>query len=405
VPEKEVSDQETLAQRFAALYNAASNAGKLWLLDILLYIVNWDIGVATTLLGIPQHEQWRAFEEAVKRVEGFVSHLDDVERAYAVALLYPRLGIRLTSLSDFDRAVELAEKALETLEEVWKAYEKDKALTEERLRPYLELRQVKPDLWKELNSLSQHVYYHAAFVYMDSGELDKAVEYAEKACKFAKELGNVHDEVASCSLPPRLNAVKDGTPSVEEFKKVWEKASQVVRGLSAEAIAALFSNYVVSLVSVGYRGEVEKALEKWGWALELHHDASALTYGVLSLLDERYLEKAMKYFIEWGRASLSKIIDALRNSVNTDLGALTREMWRSSMLYLSALVGLAYCKRGKGWGLELAKATVWVGSQLLKGFGSRLFGELYKALEGATVGNCVTDEVLRAVYKLYYYHV
>jgi len=66
---------------------------------------------------------------------------------------------------------------------------------------------------------------------------------------------------------------------------------------------------------------------------------------------------------------------------------------------------LAYCKSGEGWGLKLAMAAARAGSQRFKTIVGRLFGELYKSLEGATVGNCVTDEVLRAVYKLYYYHV
>ena len=39
------------------------------------------------------------------------------------------------------------------------------------------------------------------------------------------------------------------------------------------------------------------------------------------------------------------------------------------------------------------------------GLHGRLFRELAKALEETTVGNCITDEVLKAAYKLYYSQV
>jgi len=424
-------DLERVAERFEALYSAASNAGKLWLLEALLYALGWDVGgvdVAAVLLGKPRLGRWGALEEAYERIERFVSRLNGVEKAYAVARLYPLLAARYASVGEFGKAVELTEEALKELEELQSAYEKDKESTEERLRPYLELTWVKPDSGEELNNLSQYVYYHVAFVYMAVDKLDKAVEYAEEACVLAKKLGYVYYEVSSCGLPPRLKTVRSGAPLAEEFEEVWQKALQAVGLLGAETIATMLGEYVVALASVGRLNEVEKVLEKWGWALELYPFASALTYGVLSLFDGQYLEKAVGHLPEGARANLPRLADVLHDAVESGLfvkepkiavsaretltvvygrnvvKALLELASVSNNLLLSALVGLAYCKRGEGWGLKLAKEAAWAGSGA-EGVVGRLFGELYKALEGATVGNCVTGEVFGAVYKLYYRHV
>jgi len=430
-------DLETVARRFDALYNAASNAGKLRLLEAFLYALGWDVGgvdVAAVLLGKPWLTRWEALEETHKRIDGFVSRLNGVEKAYAVARLYSRLAVNYASFGKFGKAMKLVEeeilKALEELEELQSAYEENKESTEERLRPHLELRWVKPDLGIELNNLSQHVYRNVAFVYMAVDELDKAVEYAERACDLAKKLGDVYNEVASCSLPPRLKAVRGGVPPAEEFEEVWQRALQDVGELGAEAIAATLGQYVVALASVGRLGDIKKVLEEWGWALEPHPGASALTYGVLSLFDGRHLEKAVGYLPEWARANLPRLANALHDAVKSGIfseeskiavsametltvvygrdvvKALLELASESNNLFLSALVGLAYCKRGEEWGLKLAREAAQAGSQLFKDrISGPLFGDLYKALEGVKADDCITKEVLKAVYKLYYYHV
>jgi len=425
-------DLETAAQRFATLYNAASNAGKLLLLDVLLYALDWDIGgvnIAAALLGNPLLEQEGIFREVVGRVEELISHLHGIERAYVAAPLYPQLATQYISFGELDKAVKYAEEALKALEELWNAYEKDKALTEEKLRPYLELRRIKPDLEKELYELSQHVYYRVAHVYMYADELDKAVEYAEKACVLAKKLGYVYYEALSCGLLPRLKAVRSGASPLDEFVELWQRAVQAIEWLGVVIIATSLGRYVVALASVGRFSDMESALEEWGWALELYHLASALTYGVLSLFDERYLERAMRHLPEGAGANLPRLADALHDAIGAGLFVKDPKIAMSAMetltlvygrdvvktllevasdsvkLFLSTLVGLAYCKKGKEWGLKLAKETSRVGAQLFKGLRGRLFGELAKVTEELTIGGCITDRVLRVIFKIYYSHV
>jgi len=432
IPEKKELDPETVAQRFAVLYNAASNAGKLLLIKTLFSALNLYIGgvnFAALLLGDPQLEWWRVFEEVARRVEVFVSHLKGVERTYVMTHLYPPLAAWHASFGEIDKAAKFVDEALRGLEELWKTYEKDKSSMEKKLRPHLELRHIKPNLERELNELSLYAYHHVTLVYVIIDELNQAVKHAEETCELAKKHGEAYYEVMSCGLLLRLKAIRDGVPPVEEFEKVWQRASQAVERMGAEGIATAFGKYVVALAWERRFNDVEKVLEEWGWALELYYpDASALIYGVLSLFDDRYLEKAERGLPKWARADLPKLVDVLHDAVEAGLfanesersesakkkmldiygedavNALFKVVSTSSNLFLSALVGLAYCKRGEVWGLKLAKAAVRAGSGF-KGITGRLFGELAKALESATVDKCITDEVLKAVYRLYYRHV
>jgi len=405
------------------LYNSASNAGKLWFLDILLSILYWNIGntsvaeslseplsrlstseitsrveVVAMLLGKLQCEPKEALQETAERVKILVSQLDGIERAYLVARLYPQLARLYATFGELDNAMELIKETLKALEELRITYGENKASTEKKLRPYLELKQVRPDLERELKELSHYVYHHAAIIYMNVDELDKAMNYGKKACdEFAKTLNKAYYEVMSCGLLPRLRAVRDGTPSikasVKEFEEIWQRASQSVGRLGAEAKAIALGRYVVALASAGRLGEAKEILENWSPALEEVPLASALTYGVLSLFDERYLEQAMRY-LPW----------LAMHKYGKDVANVLAKATRSDKLFLSALVGLAYCKRGEEGGLKQAKESARVGSRI-KGIAGRLFAELYKALENATMDNCITEEVLGAVYKLYYLHV
>jgi len=419
--------QAPLAQRFAALYNAGSNVAKLWLLNTLLYALISPTGLIVAAGSLnTQVEPWEAFKELAKRVKEFVSRLDDVERAYAVALLYPRLAYWYSLFDEVSKAEKFADEAVDALDELKRSYAGDKVSTEEKLWEYLRVMQVRPDLRRELSGLSAHAHYHVAFAYMIADKLGRAIEHAKISCEAAVESGEAYYEVASCSLLSRLKAVREGAPPVDEFERAWLRALQNVNSLGVETIAKALGHYIVALASVGRLSDVEKVLEEWGWALERDLDASALTYGVLSLLDGRYLGKAVVYLPEWARANLPMFVEVLYEAVEAGLfaegdaeaatrvienkygqeaeKALTWATLDSGKLFLSALVGLAYCERGEEYGLNLAEVTSRLGSSI-SGLHGRLFRELAKALEGTTIGNCVTDEVLRAMYKLYYSQV
>jgi len=421
-------DLETVAKRFDALYNAASNAGKLWLLDLFLHVLELGIvgiNIVAVLLGKYGAEE--AFEEIAKRVEELVSKLDGVEKAYVMARLYPPVARRYASFGNFGKAVELVDEMLKALDGLWGVHAKDRESTEKELRPYLELKWVKPNLEEELNELSRYVYHYVALVYMDSKDLGKAVEFAEKACELARNLSDVYYEDSSCGLLLRLRAVISA-PTVEEFEERWQRMWQVAVWPGAEdALVALTPFPLVRPTFLRLLYEVGIAMERWSWVLELRPVTGALTYGVLSLFDERHLEKAVEGLPERARAYLPRLADALHDAVEVGLFAkepsmvesarkklldkygedvvkALDEIAQSDKLFLSALVGLTHCKRGEEWGLKLARATARAGSTS-EGIVGRLFGELAKALKGASVGNCVTEEVLGAVYNLYCHHV
>jgi len=373
-----------------------------------------------------QVDPWETFKELARRVEEFVSRLNDVEKAYAVALLYPRLAYWHSLFDKVSKAKEFADKAVEALKELEKSYAKDEASTEEKLWEYLRVMQIRPNLRETLGDLGAHVHYHVAFAYMIADELEKAVKYAKISYKMAKESREVYNKVVSFSLLWRLETVREGVPPVEEFERAWLRALQDVNSLGVETVANALGHYVVALASVGRLSDVEKVLEEWGWALGRDPDASALTYGVLSLLEGKYLGMAVEYLPEWARANLPKFAEALYEAVEAGLfaegdaetatrtiennygreavEALTWAMLDSGKLFLSALVGLAYCERGEEWGLKLARVASRLGSSI-SGLHSRLFRELAKALEVVTVGKCITDEVLGVTYKLYYSQV
>jgi len=404
-------ERREVATRFNALYNAASNAGKYLLLDLLLNIIRSDIvldisggeKISALLLGKPQIKPREAFREATQLVEEFVSSLQGVERAYVAASLYMRRALRHSLFGEIDKAKKFAEEALNALKELEETSARDRTSVEEALQPYLELRWVRPDLERGLNDLRRNVYHHAVFVYMDVGDFKSAENYAEKACEIAKKLGSVYFKIASRSLSPRLKAVKDGVPPVEEFESLWHKALESYNEHKKGVIVDRLGEYVVALASAPHLNNsfdvVEKVLEKWGWALELRPVTRALTYGVLSLFNERYLDKL---------AAVERLVHNYGEDVAKALNELSSSL---ISLFLSILVGLAHCKRGEKWGLDLAKAAARAGSTY-KGIYGRIFDELYKALENVPVtntpesmGNCVTDMVLKAVYKFYYRYV
>jgi len=413
-----------VAERFDMLFKATSNAGKLLLLDVLVSTLNKDIGninVAAMLLDTSLDILPTKVSE---RVEHFISSfVRDVARAYVAAHLYTRLvdgyiNSPVIVSHKFDEVVKFTDKAVKFLNELKEAYAKDKATTEEILRPYLNLRLVKLDFSQEFNNLSWYVNHYAALVYMVIYKLEEALEHARLACELAKKLDSVYDEVLSCSLLQRIRAVKDGTLLIEEIEEIWQKALQSLFVHGVETVASKLGEYIIALAFVARFNDVEKVLKEWSCVLEESPTTAALTYGVLSLFDGRYLDKATSYLFELATTldDAVKATQFVKKTVIEFAKNIIKSIdWRVEnkskiyleqyvKIFLSALVGLAHCTKYGGQGLALAKAACWAGT-LFEGTFGHLFGELFKALERATVGNCITDEVLKAVYKLYYTYV
>lgn len=425
-----------IAERFHTLYNATSNTGKLLLLMTLVdsivttiqYVVEPGEEVIASIAALLLGEvatQREALNKVSQLVEYFVSRLKGVERTHAEAWLYPGLAWWYASAGLPDRAEEYFKRAQMALEELENAIKE--GVVEKSLRDFIELLNM-PNLTTLLHHLRQNYYRAAVFVYKNIDRLDEALKFAKDACDLATQYSDEY-AIIQCGLLPRLRVVRGERPLVEEFKKAWEEVSKNFLPFGTENAASTFGEYVVALAYNSPIEEVKKELDRWDCVLKLHPVVAALTYGVLSLFDERYVEKAMEGLPEWARDNLPNFADVLRNAVeaglfipHTEIAYLAEKTLNvvydkkavntlkkigedSHKLLLLVLVGLAHCKKGAKWGLELARVASQLGSQLYAGLGSRLFGELAKALESVTVGNCVTDEVLSAVYKLYYSYV
>jgi len=429
---EELPDQTFVAKRFNNLYERASNTGKLLLLNMLLRVFGKKAekaNVLDALLGSKQVKEEEAIVEIAKRIDDFVSSLNvDVEMHYTKVLLYPRLAPEYAYFGKIDKVKMYIRETMKALRDFETMVTNRRDYVETVLRPHLKLKWIIPDLDRELDELRVHAFHQLALAYMLVDMLKNASKYAQEACKSARKLGNAYYEIMSCGLRRRIEILMSGLIPYSKFAELWLRALQKIDTLDAELATTTLSDYIVALVSVGRLTDVNKLLEEWNWMLELQPSITTLTYGVLSLFDQRYLDKAMEHFFGQAKVDLQKLADVLHDAVERgvfDKGitiidmrsfesirdkkiaeALDKATSDVVSLFVTVLLGLAHCERSKEWGLKLARAAAQAGSQLFKDrISSRLFGELYNVLEGAKVGKCITDEVLRAVYKLYYAHV
>ena len=413
------SSNEVYKERYEALYRSASNAGKLALLELLFAEFPVE---AAVLLNARENDERELLREVTKRVDSFVATLYGAERWYVASLLYPRLATLHAQLGEVDSALKYIEGALDALTLLEDALTKRRNEVEGILYSYLEMRFTR-NIDVALEVLRFNVYVHSARVHMVAGNMQEAKKFAELACKSAERL-DAYNEVVACSLQRRLAVIESGVPPLGDFEQLWHRALDDVGTLGVEVMVTTLGQYLVALASMWRLGEVAKLLEKWWPVFVLGEEETAITYGVLSLFDTRYLRKVMAYLPAEARDNLPTLAYALREAfeaglfsedLHVDEGAWKRLLdiygyevtrllvtvaWNPSYLFLLVLVGLAYCR--DDWGLILARLAARIGS-LFKTYDGRLFGELATILEKIGSGECLNNEVMKFVYKLYYY--
>ena len=197
----------------------------------------------------------------------------------------------------------MAFEALETLATSFSYRDKEDLLRRKRINEYLlERVRDKQEKAKILTELSTVFYY--------TGELDKALEFAEKALKLYEELGKKEGMASQLGNIGAVYRIKGELDKALEFA---EKALKLYEELGKkEGMASQLGN-----IGVVYRikGELDKALEYYEKALELHKRLGikegvanqlgniSIVYGIRGELDKalEYSVKALKLYEELGR--------------------------------------------------------------------------------------------------------
>jgi len=197
----------------------------------------------------------------------------------------------------------MAFEALETLATSFSYRDKEDLLRRKRINEYLlERVRDKQEKAKILTELSTVFYY--------TGELDKALEFAEKALKLYEELGKKEGMASQLGNIGVVYRIKGELDKALEY---YEKALELHKRLGIkEGVANQLGN--ISIV-YGIRGELDKALEYSVKALKLYEELGrkegmAAILGNIGIvhhtkgeLDKalEYYEKALKLYGELGR--------------------------------------------------------------------------------------------------------
>jgi len=220
----------------------------------------------------------------------------------------------------------MAFEALETLATSFSYRDKEDLLRRKRINEYLlERVRDKQEKAKILTELSTVFYY--------TGELDKALEFAEKALKLYEELGKKEGMASQLGNIGAVYRIKGELDKALEFA---EKALKLYEELGKkEGMASQLGN-----IGVVYRikGELDKALEYYEKALELHKRLGikegvanqlgniSIVYGIRGELDKalEYSVKALKLYEELGR---KEGMAAILGNIGIVLSTIPKENW------------------------------------------------------------------------------
>ncbi|MCK4732984.1 MAG: tetratricopeptide repeat protein, partial [Methanophagales archaeon] len=201
-----------------------------------------------------------------------------------------------------EEEIGMAFAAIETLATPFSYQDKEDLLRRRRINEYLlEKIRDKEEKAKILGELGVIFYY--------SGELEKAIEYYEKALKLEEEL-EIKEGIAA--ILGNIGIVYSTRGELDKALEYYEKALKLHEELGKkEGIAAILGNIGVVYQT---RGELDKALEYYEKALKLNEELEikegvaadfvniGIIYGIKRELDNavEYFEKALKLDEELG---------------------------------------------------------------------------------------------------------
>jgi len=426
------SDKRIIIQYFNMLYETASKIGKLALLDKLFYLSSDPIKVSEYL---GQQSSESLCDLIAHRVDNLLKEFDNNERNIAISLLYSGLARCYSENGEIVKAEKYAKDALDAVsnENVLKnGYEK--------LKEYLEVWFLRPELDQELNILRQVVYRRLSQAYLMMGRVEDADKLAHEACKITEELGEVGDMLRSCRLAFGVNVIRTGESNHEKFKKLYDVAEEQVF-IDESLKDAIKAQYLISLACEG-KEMVTDETSKLSLGQEIIKNLFIqLRYKLVPrIIDWKELQN--QYFAYNGpmiigpdetfmdnfkeeknlNTALKEDSQTVGNSEKLDIKInLSNKIYLYPNLYVDLvksvtkesseeilfrilfeligcnfIVGLLHC--------EIAETVAEIASQKAKGIEAQLFSELAKDIE-----NKDWDAIIRNVCRLYhfisvYYH-
>ena len=336
---------------------------------------------------------------------------------------------------EFEEAVRgMAFEAIETLATPFSYQDKEDLLRRKRINEYL-LGKVrdKEEKAKILTELGRIYYY--------LGELDKALEFAEKALNLYEELGSKEGEAADLG---NIGIIYRTKGELDKALEYYEKALKMHGELGTnEGLAADLGN--IGIV-YGTKGELDKALEYFETALKLNEKLGrkegianqlgniGVVYKTKGELDKalEYYEKALELDEELGRkegmaadfgnigivystrGELAKALEyygkALKldeelgrkegiaeNYVNIGIVYLTKGELDKALEYYEKALGIF---KNMGCGIETAGTLMNIGNFfLIKGDKERAL-DCYREAQGLAIGSSVFEYVSKRLKRL-----
>ena len=394
-------DTKTIFQYFNMLYNYSSKIGKLALLDKLFYLNSEE-----ALYYLSEQDSEKLCDKIKERVDELLEEFNDGEKNIAKLLLYSGLARCYAKKGDLNRVDEYAKEACEIAkEDISKDYDK--------LRDYLEVWFLRPNLSQELDLLRQVMYRRLSQAYLMIGDIKRAQEFAKEACEIAKNSGEVKDILRSCGLFYSINNITR-EQNIEKFKELYEMVEE--KELSDKISNRIKTQYIISLsckedfsnVSKLIQGLPEDSMirneplilliEKQLFS-NIEMRAKYSSENLISLFQKAF-ENLDKEFQEKIILSLNIVLREELQTVNS-LEELERkfQLFREDSLnentdYLISkinlsdeeifnliLLELSYCRhRGESQNCKKAESLAKISSQKFKGIEAQLFSELTKAI-------------------------
>ncbi|MGB0931725.1 MAG: CHAT domain-containing protein, partial [Chitinophagales bacterium] len=231
------------------------------------------IAVSFTFINTDNEEEWAHYKQIANQYQNPISKQDK----YNLANIYLYISIVYNARGEFTQALQYNENALTLYEEVSNQllYSRLAALIrlgellnrnrayDKQINCYQKALQISQQLYPRENRVNGIIYNHLSYVYQAKGDLDKALEYAEKGLTLTKLLNENHNLDIDYRKVGWILTLKG---SYSEGLKYLYQALEVCQqgGGDRDSIKTIYLNIASNLHR---QGKLKKALEHYHLAL------------------------------------------------------------------------------------------------------------------------------------------